>query len=368
MSEKVSLFNESSGPLAMGAADQAGVARAMQEVQAALVIAKRFPRDEVAAIAKIKTACQRKELAERAEYEYSRGGTRITGPTIDLLLAVANRWGNILYGWDEVDRANGQSRVRCYAWDLENNNRPERTFFVRHWRDTNAGGYALKDERDIYEMISNQASRRVRACLEQVVDQDVVQLAVDACRETLKRGEKVPLRDRAVQMVVAFADQGVTQSMIERRLGNKIDAISENQLASLRRVYKSIQDGVAPRDEYFKTDPLEPTTPGQEQKNEVTGNDPSGTSEPVPGASAPTPPAKAKEPKKEAPPATPLATLRGLCKHTKIKEGELLAFLATNGSTDGSVGSLEELQMSFPGVITMAVENWAELSARIQGA
>ena len=86
--------------------------RAVQEVQAALVVAKRFPRDEFMALEKIKTACRRKGLAEMAEYEYSRGGTTITGPTIDLLKAIAKRWGNIDYGWQELERERGSTGRR----------------------------------------------------------------------------------------------------------------------------------------------------------------------------------------------------------------------------------------------------------------
>jgi hypothetical protein len=227
--------------------------RAIQEVQAALVVAKKFPRDEFAAIEKIKTACKRYELAEIAEYEYERGGTKIVGPTIDLLKAIAKRWGNIEYGWQELERKTGESIIRAYAWDMETNARNEMVFTVRHWRDTKQGGYALKDERDIYEATANFASRRVRACLEAVVDGDVVQTAVDECRRTLKGQNTEPLVDRARKMVSAFAEFGVTPGMIEDRLGNKLNAISENQLAGLRRVYKSLKDGVGDSKDFFQT-------------------------------------------------------------------------------------------------------------------
>ncbi len=200
--------------------DTAAVARAIQEVQASLVIAKRYPRDEIRAKAKILQACQRKELAEVSEYEYSRGGTRITGPTIDLLRAIANRWGNLSFGWQEVERREGESTVRCQAWDLDNNGQAFRSFVVKHWRDTQGGGYLLKDERDIYELLANQAARRVRACLEEVLDADVVTAAVDQCRRTLTQGDKTPLKDQVVQMLNAFVEFGVTQGEIEKRLGN----------------------------------------------------------------------------------------------------------------------------------------------------
>lgn len=254
---KVELFKDNKAEMA-AADNAAATARAVQEIQAALVIAKRFPRDEIAARDKILTACKRKGLAEVAEYEYSRGGTRILGPTIDLLRTVAAKWGNIIHGWDEQDRRDGYSSIRAWAWDIQSCTRAERTFKVKHWRDTREGGFPLEDERDIYENNANHASRRVRACLEEVIDADVVAEAIDQCRLTLKEGEKTPLVDRVVNMVSAFKEFGVTQHQIEVKLGNNSQSISENQLASLRRIWKAIKDGVGQPADYFKPQPSEP--------------------------------------------------------------------------------------------------------------
>ena len=301
------LFDEGKGVALAMQHDAAAVARATQEIQAALVIAQRFPRDEVKSKSRILEACKRKELAEQAEYEYSRGGTRITGPTIDLLRAIANRWGNIRFGWAEVERRDGQSSVRCFAWDMQSNGQAERTFTVNHWRDTQAGGYELKDERDIYELLANQAARRVRACLEEVIDADIVTSAVDQCRITLRTGERVPLKDRAVQMVTAFAEFGVVQAMIETRLGNKLEAVSENQLASLRRIYKALKDGVGKREDYFKAETAKPEFGPEAPSAE--------TKPPVPATKAPEPATPAPEP--ATPPAekpggfNPLKAVRG---------------------------------------------------------
>lgn len=331
--------------------DEAAVARATQEIQAALIIGQRFPRDEIKAKTKILEACRRKGLAEVAEYEYSRGGTKILGPTIDLLRAIASRWGNVIFGWAEAERSGGQSSVRCWAWDTQSNARAERTFTVRHWRDTSAGGYALKDERDIYEMLANHASRRVRACLEEVIDSDVVADAVDQCRKTLKEGEKTPLTDRVVAMVGAFREMGVTQGQIEAKLGNKCEAVSENQLASLRRIYKAIKDGVGQPEEYFKTS-TEPAKP-----------------EFKPAPAAPEPP---PEPPVEAPPApkreTVVKKVRDLCKTAKIKEAELLSFLSEIGSVDGGMASLEQVQLQSGEILKMVLEQWPDISQRVIGA
>lgn len=391
------LFEDNSQALAVRR-DDAAVARATQEIQAALVIAQRCPRDQIKVKAKILEACQRKELAELSEYEYSRGGTRITGPTIDLLRAIANRWGNIRWGWTETDRRQGESSVRCFAWDCESNGQSERTFTVKHWRDTQGGGYALSDERDIYELLANMASRRVRACLEEVIDADVVSAALDQCHQTLKSGEKTPLVDRAVKMIVPFMEFGVTQGMIELRLGNKLDAVSENQLASLRRVYKALKDGVGKREDYFKPEPTKPEFSKPESAGRESGlgplNDPpvsssAGVSAPPMGQASAAPQSGHPEdgdlgPRKpgtqvEVPPEViqpdriggfnPLKALRGLLSMAKVKEGELLDFWAASGVTDGSAGSLEEIGLSKgQDWLTKQTEDWPATAAKLLAA
>ena len=350
MSNGNQLFDENAAQALVVQRDDAAVARATQEVQAALVIAARYPRDEIKARSRIMAACQRKELAEVAEYEYSRNGTRITGPTVDLLRAIANRWGNIRFGWTEVDRREGMSSVRCFAWDVQSNGQSERTFSVKHWRDTKGGGYELTDERDIYEMIANSAARRVRACLEEVIDADVVTAAIDQCRLTMKSGEKIPITDRAVKMLVPFAEFGVTQAMIETRLGHKLEAVSENELASLRRIYKSLKDGVGNREDHFKPEMVKPefNTP---TPTPVTTN--------APSVAHTTPPVASD-------PVSPLKALRHLLAADKVKENVLMDFLASTGKTDGSDSSLEEIQLSKPDLISWMVGHWGDFYTEIK--
>lgn len=385
--QPVQLFDQQG---ALATADAAAVARATQEIQAALVIAKRFERDEVRCKAKILEACKRKELAEVAEYEYSRGGTRITGATIDLLRAVANRWGNIRYGWAEVERKNGTSQVRCFAWDMQTNGQAERTFVVKHWRDTSNGGYALEDERDIYEMLANQAARRVRACLEEVIDSDIVSAAVDECRKTLKTGEKVPLKDRAVQMVAAFAEFGITQTAIETKLGNKLEAVSENQLASLRRIYKAIKDGVGRREDYFKPE-AETTKPefGKPEKapdddgdlapqTQTTNTQPPQTAQPEkqPGASESERQVKtdsaqapaAAPPPQEQPKSNLPKAIKGLLNLSRHTEPELMSWLATIGKVDDSIGTLRDADQVARDVLQWCHDNWQQVDKELKAA
>lgn len=124
------------------------ISRQAQEVQGAMVIAKRFPRDEVESFNRIMQSCKRKSLAESAMYEYPRGGTKVSGPSIRLAEAMAQNWGNIDFGITELEQKNGESQVMAYAWDLETNTRQVKIFSVPHVRGTKKGNVPLTDPRD----------------------------------------------------------------------------------------------------------------------------------------------------------------------------------------------------------------------------
>ncbi len=93
----------------------AGQQREIAEVQAAMVIAKKFPREQIAAMDRILQACTRPTLAESALYSYSRGGSEITGPSIRLAEVAAQTWGNIQFGIRELEQRNGAILDRLAA-------------------------------------------------------------------------------------------------------------------------------------------------------------------------------------------------------------------------------------------------------------
>ena len=237
--------------------------RAAKEVEAAMIVAKRFPRNEFDSIEKIKQACKREGLAKESQYSYSRGGTTITGASVDLLRAIKMYWGNVTSGWQEISRRFGSSTVYAYAWDLETNARCEITFEVKHIRDKKGGGVQLTDERDIYELIANQAARRERKCLEGVIPKDIVELAVEDCDKTLAGKNDEPIRDRLQKVVTALREVGVTAAMVEKRLQHKMEAVSEIELAGLRKIWKSLHDGVGRVEDFF--DQSEAAAPSGDQ-------------------------------------------------------------------------------------------------------
>ena len=254
MSNEVSFYgtNEESAPVVKSATSEMVISRQAQEVQAAMVIAKKFPRDESAAWSRVMTACQRRSLAEQAMYEYPRGGTKVTGPSIRLAEAMAQAWGNLDFGIVELEQKNGESQVMAYAWDLETNTRQTKIFSVPHVRGTKKGNVPLTDPRDIYEMVANQGARRLRACILGVIPGDVIDAALDACQKTLAGGNKEPLIDRVRKGAKIFEDKfSVTIPMLEKYIGCKLEAFSENDLIRLNNVYRSLKDGMAKREDYF---------------------------------------------------------------------------------------------------------------------
>lgn len=228
-------------------------ARAVAETQAAMTVAKRFPRDVVRARDRILDACTRPRLAEGALYEYARGGTAITGPSIRLAEAIAQAWGNMTFGIRELDQRDGVSTVEAFAWDMETNVRQTKTFQVRHVRHTRAGSTRLEDPRDIYETTANQGARRLRACILGVVPGDVVDEAVAQCEATLReRADVTP--ERVAAMVERFGTLGISRQQIERRIQRRVDAITPGQMVLLGKVHNSLRDGMSVAADWFEPD------------------------------------------------------------------------------------------------------------------
>lgn len=234
--------------------------RQMQEVQGQIIMAKKFPRDEVAASRRIMTACQRRRLAEQAEYEYQRGDSKVVGPSIRLAEALAQNWGNLDFGFVELEQRNGESQVMAYCWDLEANTRQAKIFSVPHVRETKRGNYPLTKPRDIYEQVANQAARRVRACILGIIPGDIVEEAIEQCHKTLLGKDDTPLIDRIKKCVmIAEKEYQIPQESLEKYIGCKAEAFSMNDLIRLNRVFNSIKDGMAKREEVFEM-------PGVEKK------------------------------------------------------------------------------------------------------
>jgi len=248
-----------------GAGVEIAASREMAEVQAAVVMARRFPRDEIRAVEKIRNACSRPTLAESAVYQYSRGGSDVSGPSIRLAEAIASAWGNLQFGVREVEQRNGESTCEAFAWDVESNTRVVKSFKVSHIRHTKKGDTMLTDPRDIYEMVANQGARRVRACILGIIPGDVVEDAVRQCETTLNaKADTTP--EGLKKVADAFAEYGVTVKQLEARIQRRWDSITAAQIVGLRKIIVSLRDGMSKPEDWFEPIAKDEAKPSEASK------------------------------------------------------------------------------------------------------
>lgn len=245
-----SLDNINQGTVAIEAS------RAIAEAQGKLVIAKRFPRDEVRAYAKAMEACQRPAMAAKAFYSFPRAGQTVEGPTIRFAEELARCWGNIDYGIKELSQDDGKSEMQAYAWDLETNAQSVQNFTNPHQREQGKKMVTLTSQRDIYENNANMATRRLRSRILAILPAWFVEDAIAECKKTLAGRNDTPLIDRVKNMVVQFAKLGVTQSQIERRLKKKIDNMNADDFTQFIGIFNAIKQGESKIADWFEADPV----------------------------------------------------------------------------------------------------------------
>lgn len=238
-------------PVQSTALAQIAGSREVTEAQAAIMVAKRFPRNEMEVVDKVMIACQRPSLAETALYTYSRGGTDISGPSIRLAETIFRLWGNAACGVRELESGSDESVLEAYAVDYETNVRQSKVFTVKHERTTKNRTYKLEDSRDRYENLANFGARRLRAAMLALIPADIIEAAVSQVEQTLKA--KADTSPEALKKLVdAFDKFGVTKEQIEKRIQRRIDAITPAQVVSLRKIYNSLKDGMSGPADWFE--------------------------------------------------------------------------------------------------------------------
>lgn len=229
----------------------------LSEIKGKMFLARQFPRDPEWSLQSAMKECQRKELAEAAQYEFPKGDSVVKGPSIRLVEVLARHWGNITSGVDEIESKDGETTIKSYAWDLETNVSDSKTFTVKHERSVGKGDNRkikkLTDERDIYEMVANKGARRKRACLLSVLPGWYVDAAVTACEETLRKSltEGKSMKEVISSIVSAFSEFDISPAQIEDKLGKPVESLSKIDVVKLRHLYSAIKDGfVKPGDAF----------------------------------------------------------------------------------------------------------------------
>ena len=228
-------------------------ARAVAEVQAAIIVAQQCPRSMQRAIDEMRESCKQQALAERAFFRYSRAGSAITGPTVHLARELARCFGNVQYGITELRRDDdkGTSEMQAFAWDVERNTRNSNTFVVPHARDTKDGRKPIVDLRDVYENNANMGARRLREAIFAILPTWFTEEAKDICSATLRTGGGKPLAQRVADAIKVYEGLGIVVDQLEQKQGRKADKWTEHDVAALGVTYKSIQRGEITVEEEF---------------------------------------------------------------------------------------------------------------------
>lgn len=241
-------------PGRQGQATTIEMSRVAAQVRAQILVAQQSPRDLDHVSREVLRACARPSMAENAFYRYPRGGKAVSGETIQLARELARCFGNMEYGTIELNRdiKAGISEMLAFAWDLETNTRPTMTFIVPHIRDTTSGPVPLHDVREIYELLTNMGSRRVREMIFAVLPAWLRELAVAECYRTLEGdADAGSLSERAEAAVSGFAGLGVTEAQLAAKLGAPRGNWVPRDLAQLTVIFRSLQRGETAKGDEF---------------------------------------------------------------------------------------------------------------------
>lgn len=243
----------------------AAMIRAQQEVQGAMILAKKFPRNEDAAFASLMKSCSRSSFAERAEYRFPRGNKKneetgkweknyVVGPSAYLIREATRFWGNIQTGTEIVRDTEDERHIRSFAWDMQTNVRrtAEVTFrklIQRKNFDTKVTEWVRPDERDLRELHNKHAAIAERNCAAQLLPSDLIDEACQTSRETTKAEFTKDPDEAKKRLIKAFSVINITVEKLESFLGHKVSECSPAELVELRSIWSSINDGNSTWDE-----------------------------------------------------------------------------------------------------------------------
>lgn len=240
---------------------------AKASIEAALIIAKKFPRDEDRAEARLIAACENAEFAAKARYKKPIAGTFIEGPSIRFAEEAIRLWGNIKVQQVAIYEDEQRRVVKVIVYDLEANTSYEREIVIeklverRNPKDrevvherVNSSGIkvfivrATEDELSIKE--AAMASKIIRNNGLRMIPQHVMEKAMRRVIETLKGEVKKAPAAAKKSIEEIFAELNVTAKQLADYLGCNIAKATPEQIADLRAVYMAIKDGQATWDQF----------------------------------------------------------------------------------------------------------------------
>lgn len=236
-------------------------AGAAAEIQAAVILAKRFKRSEDEAYQRILKALDRFAFADKALYEYKRGKTRIEGPSVYLARECAKYWGNLRYGavlTGETTNDEGQQVITGYGycWDIQNNVYEEEHFrvprLVQRKDENGVTQWVVPDERDLREVVGKAGALATRNCILRILPEDYIADFCAKANATLEKNVRADPQAAKKALIEAFGKLNIPVTEVEAFLKCPLDRASPKQLVSLRNIWKSVANGEAVWYDFYK--------------------------------------------------------------------------------------------------------------------
>lgn len=259
------LANRNGGAIAVSDQHEIQAMRSAAEVRAEtegkIIIAKKFPRDEIKARTDLDALAGRYSFAENGFYSFPRGTSTVTGASIKLMKAVAQKWGNIVFKIVVVDEDDEHVTLRAVAWDMENNLISERDRRIKKliqrkkWVDGEQVTQWIEPaEREKLELYGREGSKALRGAIEDVIPADVVEDVKRKCMDTVANpptNDSMTRDQRIIQHVGSFRYWGITPEVIAETYGvHTVGQLSNEDMVDLVGRHARLKDGEA-RDTVF---------------------------------------------------------------------------------------------------------------------
>lgn len=225
---------------------------ARAEIESSITIARKFPRDESQAFARLMKSCKRPSFAKGVEYSYPRGGKQIHGPSVKVAREAARLWGNLRHGLEIVRDDEDSRQIRGYAWDVETNVKVSAEHEFRKLIFRKKDGWIKPDERDLRELTNKHGAILQRNCLLQILPPDLIEDAVNESLMTMRDDDAKDPEGARKRLIMAFESLNISPKMLSKYLGHPVDELQPEGVEELRGIFASIKDGNSKWADYTK--------------------------------------------------------------------------------------------------------------------
>jgi len=234
-----------------GLSQEADASRDIGELQSAMVVAQRFPRDEDAAYQEMMRAATRPTFQETAVYRFPRAGQDIVGPSVELTNYFKYVWGNFWSGFYIVGETEDSMHIRGWAFDLQKNIR--RVEDVRFKLLIKRKGKWIKpDERDRRELVNRNGAIAERNSIKRLLPGHVIDDVIKTVTANQQKGISNAIEQSRKNIIGAFGLLQIPAEEIEQVIGCPLKEATAEQITQLRQIYQSVKDGVTRWGEYKK--------------------------------------------------------------------------------------------------------------------